>query len=207
MEKRINDFIKDLQNNKKNVKNFPELLNLSNNFNRHIDLSDIDEEIADTIETIIKFWNKADDEQGLAQKDREPIKIYINSPGGSLHAAFTIIDAINLSKTPVYTINMGTAYSAGLLIFINGHRRIAYPHSSFLFHEGSISMGAADAGKFRNYADFYNRQLNVIKNIMIEKTKISEEEYEKIKKDDSWFLIDEALELGLCDEIAKEFIY
>ena len=98
-----------------------------------------------------------------------------------------------------------TATLSPFFTFIAGHKRIAYPTASFLFHEGSTSTGG-DAGKFRNYAAFYDKQLNILKDITIKHTKISEEEYTKHVKDDWWFTSKEAIEFGICDEIAEVLV-
>lgn len=167
-------------------------------------LNDIDEAVSDAITHLIRFWNKAD--EGKPIEEREPIKLYIDSNGGSLTGALMIADSIKLSKTPVYTINMGTAYSGGLLVFICGHRRIAFPSSSFLFHEGSTNLGAIDAGKFKNYSSYYERLIDKMKGYILSCTNVNEELYKEKSRDDWWFFVDEAIEYGFCDEIAKEFI-
>lgn len=199
------ELLKMLETNKKEIKSFGDVLHASNNLNRFLDIGDIDDEIGDAVDHIIRFWNRVDDEAGLLKGQREPIKLYINSNGGAVSGALKIIDAIQLSKTPVYTFNTGMAYSAGFFIFITGEKRFAYPNSSFLFHEGSISMGVSDAGKFRNYANFYEKILLRLKDITLNNTEITEEDYELHKKDDRWFFADEALELGICDEILATF--
>ena len=117
-----------------------------------------------------------------------------------------MIDAISMSKTPVWTICVGNAYSGGFFTFIAGHKRIAYPMSSFMFHEGSTNSGTVDAGKFRNYADFYSRQMELLKKVTLKYTKISEEDYEHHRKDDWWFFAEEGIQYGFVDEIAKELI-
>lgn len=199
------DLLKMLELNKNEIKSFGDVLHSSNNLNRFLDIGDIDDEIGDAVDNIIRFWNRVDDEANLPREEREPIKLYINSNGGALSGALKIIDAIKLSKTPIHTINTGMAYSAGFFIFITGEERYAYPNSSFLFHEGSISMGVSDAGKFRNYANFYERLLLKLKEITLNNTKMTEEDYELHKKDDRWFLAEEALELGICDKILTTF--
>lgn len=109
-----------------------------------------------------------------------------------------------MSKTPVWTINVGTAYSGGFFTFICGDRRIAYPHSSFLYHEGSAGTEGT-ANQFENFAAFYKRRLEQLKQIVLEKTKISEEKYTAIQKDDFWMSAEDALELGCVDIIADNF--
>ena len=78
--------------------------------------------------------------------------------------------------------------------------------SSFMFHEGSTNSGTVDAGKFRNYADFYSRQMELLKKVTLKYTKISEEDYEHHRKDDWWFFAEEGIQYGFVDEIAKELI-
>ena len=171
--------------------------------NRELYLDDVNRDAADAFNTFIRIWNKLDAESHIPIDEREPIKIYIDSDGGDLAAAFSIIDTIKMSKTPVWTINTGCAYSSGLQIFIVGHYRIAYPFSSFLFHEGYTGFGG-DANKFKNYSHFYERLLEMSKQNILDHSSLTEEEYEKVKKDDWWFLAQDAYDLGMCDVIAKE---
>ena len=188
------------------IKNFSEMLSLDTSLNRELQIADIDEEIGEAVETLIRFWNRIDKENGVAIQNREPIKIYINSNGGDLHATFTMIDAIQMYQTPVYTINIGTAFSGGFFTFIAGHKRFAYPNATFLYHEGSTGGGRQDAGKFRNYASFYENLMARLQKITLKYTNITEEEYEKHRNDDWWIFADEAIEKGICDEIINDFI-
>lgn len=187
------------------VKTFEDIINLDGCLKREISLGDINPGTGVSIEAYIHFWNRYDELNNIPIEERQPIKIYIDSCGGSLTDSFTIIDAIKLSKTPVWTINMGCAYSGGFFIFISGHKRIAYPHSSFLFHEGSTSSGGT-AGQFANYAQFYKKQLDCLKDIVLKNSNISEEEYQDIRKDDIWYDAQEGLEKEFVDEIAESFI-
>ena len=173
--------------------------------NRELYLDDVNRDTADAFNTFIRIWNKLDTESHIPIDEREPIKIYINSDGGDLAAAFSIIDTIKMSKTPVWTINTGCAYSSGLEIFIVGHYRIAYPFSSFLFHEGYTGFGG-DANKFKNYSHFYEKLLEMSKQNILDHSTLTEEEYEKVKKDDWWFLAKDAYDLKMCDKIAEELI-
>lgn len=184
---------------------FVDTVQLAQSLQREIYLSAIVDGIGSYVDSCIRYWNTMDEDRQIPVECREPIKIYIDSPGGYLTDTFTMIDAIKLSKTPVWTICTGTAYSGGFFTFIAGHKRIAYPTASFLFHEGSTTTGG-DAGKFRNYAAFYDKQLNILKDITIKHTKISEEEYTQHVKDDWWFTSKEAIEFGICDEIAEALI-
>lgn len=165
----------------------------------------INEEITqDTAKAVveqIRFWNQVD----LVGEDSDPIVIYINSPGGDLNATFTIIAAIEISTTPVYTVNAGRAWSGGFFILIAGHKRFAIPYASYLFHEGSTCYGG-DAHKALQEADFYKYQLNQLRDITLDNTKIGDSLYEKHKKDDWWFGNEAALRYEVIDEVIDNFI-
>ena len=202
----LDDLLEILPNNvKKDVKTFEDIVELDGALRREIYLYDIIEGTGSSIDGYIRFWNQYDESHNIPIEERKPIKIYINSCGGSLTETFTIIDAIKSSKTPVWTIAAGCAYSGGFFTFICGHKRFAYPHASFLFHEGSTQTGGT-SGQFANYAAFYQRQLNQLKDIVLENTNITEDGYREIKKDDIWYDVEEGIEKGFIDEVVKEFI-
>lgn len=205
MEKlKINGVIEGLFE-KRDTDSLDKVLNNFEAKNRGFYLAEIEDDTGIALDMWIRFWNKLDEENEVPINEREPIKVYISSYGGVLTATLTCIDAIKNSKTPVWTINTGTAYSGGFFIAISGHKRYSYPNSSFLFHEGSTGMGG-DANKFQNFADFYKRQRNRLKSIVLDYTKVTSEEYDAKSKDDWWFMADEALSYGLTDEIINEVI-
>lgn len=148
----------------------------------------------------IRYWNRVDEEENLPPELRKPIKVFIDCMGGNLTDAFSVVDAIKNSKTPVWTIVTGQALSGGFLIAISGHKRFAYPHASFLLHEGAGGFGG-DANKFANFALFYKKQIEQMKQIVLSYTKITEDKYKEIKNDDFWMTAEEALELGCVDVI------
>ena len=203
---KITDLLEGLIKADKDQYDFGDITDLSNALNRQLNVGEIDGNVGDAIDSYIRFFNRQDEQDGIPVEERVPIKIYIDSPGGDLIATFTMINSIKMSKTPVWTINIGAAYSGGFFTFIAGHKRFAYPLASFLFHEGSTGT-SGDAGKFRNFADFYKKELDNLKKVVLEYTDITEEDYEKHINDDWWFTAEEALEYGICDEITKELIY
>lgn len=73
----------------------------------------------------------------LNNQDKEkPIFMYINSPGGSVHAGMQLVDTMNFIKAPVYTIALGMAASMGAVILSAGEKghRYAMKSSSILVH-------------------------------------------------------------------------
>lgn len=152
----------------------------------------------------IQFWNAEDEFNGTPIDERIPIQIYIDCPGGCLTTSLLIIDAIRMSKTPIYTVVTGKAYSGGFFIAIAADKRMAFPNATFLFHEGSAMM-EGDAHKISQQAEFYKKyQLKQIKELVLSFTKISKSTYEQHAKDDWYFGTEKALEIGVIDEISKD---
>lgn len=202
----LDDLIDALGDNvKDDIKSFEDLINLEGATSREVYVGDICAGLGQTVDGYIRFWNRMDDKKNIPIEKREPIKLYIDSNGGCLTDTLTMIDAIEMSNTPVWTICTGCAYSGGFFTFIAGHKRFAYPHASFLYHEGSTG-NSADAGKFRNFADFYMKQLKQLEEITLKYTKITPEEYKEHIKDDWWMTSEEAVKYGVADEIIGELI-
>lgn len=198
--------ITDLVDNiKEDIKSFDDFVSIKSAINREIMIGEIEDGMGKYVDAYIRFWNRQDDRNNIPIEDREPIKLYIDSCGGLLTDTFSIIDSVGMSKTPVIGICTGTAYSGGFFILISCDKRIAYSHASFLFHEGATQNGGT-SGQFENYTAFYKKQLKQLKQLVLDYTKISEEEYEKIKREDIWYDTVEALEKGIIDEIAEEYV-
>lgn len=207
--RRTNLNIKDITQkyyDKLEMKTYDNYIEQLTHINRELYLDGVDAECASGLELMIRFYNRCDNENDVKIEDRVPIKIFIDSEGGELTACFMIIDAISLSKTPVHTIVIGGAYSAGLLVAISGHKRFCYPNASYLFHEGSVDGKISmDANKFRNWTDFHRTQISRSKNVLMMSTHLTEMWYEKNKNDDVWMLAKDALEHGMVDEILLEY--
>ena len=152
-------------------------------------------------EQIINY-NRIDD--GTKPSEREPIRLYINSPGGDVTEGFAIVSAIELSKTPVYTINLGEWCSMAFLIGITGKRRFSLPYSTFMMHEPSTLV----SGKFsdiENVVNFNKKFSNkIIKELVCKYGDISSSKYTRLSKNDYYMLPEDALKLGFIDEIVTD---
>lgn len=147
---------------------------------------------------------KNDDEKDEKEKDyeRKPIKLYINSYGGSIYDMWGLIDVIQNSKTPIYTYCTGYAMSAAFKIFLAGHKRYCYKHSTFLVHQ----LSGWNCGKYldlKNEISEYDRLNNDIEKYILSRTKFTEDKIEEIwnKKQDFYFNADDAVKYGVVDEI------
>ena len=201
----VGELFQQLINNDEAVSSFGNLTEIILATSRNLWCGDITPEVGVELELDIRFWNMMDDNDNIPIQARQPIVLNVCSNGGDLDAAFMIADAISMSCTPVFTVNTGYAYSGGAFVAMSGWRRYCYPHATYMLHEGSIEGVAGDAHKFRNFNDFYKKRIEQIKRLVTRYTSITEEEYEKQRKDDWWFTADEAIEFGLVDEIITSF--
>ena len=162
----------------------------------------IDETVVDTAVYQIMRYNRMD--KDIPVEDRKPIIIYINSPGGCVSDGYSLIDAIRLSKTPVYTVNLALAASMGFLIFIAGHKRYAMPHSEFLLHDGS-TFAVDSTAKLRDRIEFETIELeNETRRYILSRTRIDEELYNEKYRCEWYFLPQKAKEVGATDYIIGE---
>ena len=200
----LDDLAEALTTNvKEDMKDFTDIINIDSCLHREVCLADICDGTGMAIAGYIDFWNRYDEKHNIPVEEREPIRLLVHSYGGSLIDTLIIIDAIKMSKTPVWGICTGAAYSGGFFALISCHKRFGYKHSSYLFHEGATQTGGTSS-QFENYSVFYKKQLAQLKDIVLESTNITPDEYSDIKKDDIWYLAEEALEKGIIDVIVEK---
>lgn len=149
---------------------------------------------------MILRWNMED--KGKKPEERQPIWIYIMSPGGECDVMWALVDAIRLSATPVYTVNVGVASSAASLIFIAGHKRFMTPNAKVVIHEGSAQFGG-DAIKVMDFSESYKKELKKMKQFILEHTGIPEKKL-NAKRANDWEL-DAAfcMENKVCERVIE----
>ena len=162
--------------------------------------SPIDENLLSLVKMIIKC-NKED--KDIPVENRKPIKVFIDSPGGDVCTLWTTIKTIEISKTPVYTINYCTAYSAAGDLLAAGHKRFALPGTSVMIHSGSCMYGGTmeQAENMKKYFDNLGKKLT---DYFLSRTSIDPKIYKK-KAPSDWYLDEEeALNYGIIDEIITD---
>lgn len=136
----------------------------------------------------------------LDSLNNEPIKLYINSPGGHITEGLTIIDTMELINSPVYTINMGSCCSMGFAILVRGDKRYALSSSEAMCHQAS---GWA-VGNIQDVKVNYER-LNYYNDIMADKIceaiEMSKEEYFILTQRDYYMDAKEMIEFNVVDKI------
>ena len=165
----------------------------------------VDSQIDDTTLALIKFIIKCNREDiGKPVEERKRILIMIDSPGGSVEVLGSILGAIKISKTPVHTCCYCTAYSAAADLLSCGHKRFALPMTNIMFHAGSACYQGSqnDIDKAKKFFDKVGKRITDEVN---SKTKFDNKFIKKLKTDDMYMNEEEALELGVIDEILTNF--
>lgn len=162
--------------------------------------SDIDQiSIADVVRHILQI-NSDDEHAGIKPEDRKPILLYLISNGGEVDSGFELIDVIQTSRTPVYTINLGYQYSMGFLIGLAGHKRFATPNAKYLMHDGSNFIYNSGA-KAQDQMEFNKKVEERVKRYILSRSNLSEEEYDSKLRVEWYLFADEAKEKGFVDYI------
>jgi len=162
--------------------------------------TEINDSLLDLVKMIIKC-NKED--KGKSVEERTPIKVFIDSPGGDVCALWTTIKAIEISKTPVYTINYCTAYSAAADLLASGHKRFALPGTSVMVHSGSCMFGGT-MEQAENMKKHFDKLGKKITDYFLAHTKVDPKTFKKKAPADWYMDEDEALKNGLIDEIITD---
>jgi ATP-dependent Clp protease, protease subunit len=155
----------------------------------------IDQKLAQTVATQLLY---------LDHVNHDPIKIFINSPGGHVESGDTIHDLIAYLKSPVAVIGTGWVASAGTHIFLGApkERRFCLPNTRFLIHQpsggaqgraGDIAIQAQEIIKMRE------RLAQVISEGTGQPVERVREDIEK----DYWMSIEEAKDYGILGTVIK----
>jgi ATP-dependent Clp protease protease subunit len=152
---------------------------------------------ADAIEFIIA--------RNLMRNNRPKfIKMIINSPGGEIPAAFSIIDTMKGSKIPIYTYGLGEIASCGLMTFIAGEKGKRYitRNTAILSHQYSWGSFGKDHELMARVKEFNNTQIRILEHYK-RCTGMDEKDIKKylLPPEDVWLTAKEAVKYGIADEI------
>ena len=156
----------------------------------------IDDAVANTLIAQFLFLD--------AENSKEEIKLYINSPGGSLTAALALYDTIQHVKAEVSTICIGQAASAAAVLLAAGAKgkRFSLPNSRILIHQ---VMGGAE-GQQKDIviaANEITRIKNQLNQILSKHTGQPVKKIETDTDRDFWMTADEAKKYGIVDKIIQ----
>ncbi|MFH0806231.1 MAG: ATP-dependent Clp endopeptidase proteolytic subunit ClpP [Candidatus Brennerbacteria bacterium] len=138
------------------------------------------------------------------EDQKKDIKIYVNTPGGSVTAGLAIYDAMQYVKNPVSTICVGMAASMGAVLLAAGKKgkRLALPNCEILLHQ---VMGGAEgqAIEIEITAKHIVKIKDKLNQILAKHTGQKLSSIERDTDRDFYLTAEEAKQYGLIDEIIK----
>lgn len=165
----------------------------------------IDEDSARSINEMIYRINMFDDKQEKTLKEfvRRPIQIHINSYGGSVYDGFSIVNAIELSKTPIYTVASGACMSMGLIILLAGHKRYMQPNATLMYHEISSFNGQNNLEEQKRNVSEMERLQGIMDSYLLKRTIVKPAELKAIRKQMlDWYIDDkQAIKNKFIDKV------
>jgi len=156
----------------------------------------IDDAVANTVIAQLLFLESED-----SKKD---IKLYVNTPGGSVTAGLAVYDTMQYVKPDIMTICIGTAASMGAVLLSAGAKgkRIALPNSEILLHQ---VMGGAEgqAADIKIRAEHILKIRDRLNQILVKHTgqKLAKIEHDTDR--DYFMSPEEAKAYGIVDKIIK----
>lgn len=139
----------------------------------------------------------------LAHEDpKKDIKLYINSPGGSVYDGLAIIDTMNYIEPDVQTIGIGLQASMGAMLLSCGAKgkRFALPNARVMIHQPS----SGTQGKITDQEIMLKEGIFLKKRLAEILAKNTGKKVDQIIKDmdrDNWMSADEAKDYGIIDEV------
>jgi ATP-dependent Clp protease protease subunit len=140
-----------------------------------------------------------------SENPNKDIAFYINSPGGVVSAGLAMYDTMQYIRSPVSTVCIGMAASAGSLLLTAGAKgkRFALPNSQVMIHQpsGGAQGQASDIAIQAREILKTRERLN---NIYVYHTGQPLAEIEAKMERDTYMTAREAKEFGLVDEVVEQ---
>jgi ATP-dependent Clp protease protease subunit len=156
----------------------------------------INDQIANLIVAQLLFLNHED--------PRREIQMFINSPGGVIHAGLAIYDTMQMIEAPVSTFAVGVAASFGTLLLTAGAagRRYALPNATIHLHQplGGVQGQATD---IEIEAREILRMRDLLNTILKRHTRLNDEQIIKYTDRNFYMTPEVAIDLGVIDGIVQ----
>jgi ATP-dependent Clp protease protease subunit len=138
----------------------------------------------------------------LEDMGEDPIRIFIDSPGGDADAGYAIFDMIRFVRPPVWTIGMGLVASAAAIIQLASprERRVGLPNSHYLIHQ-PLSGIRGVATDIEIHARELEKLREKINRLIAGETGVAFEQVEKDTDRDYWLNAEEAVQYGLISRM------
>ncbi len=140
-----------------------------------------------------------------SENPKKEIAMYINSPGGQVTSALAIYDTMQYIKSPVSTVCMGMAASAGSLILQAGEKgqRISLPNSKIMVHQPSGGARGM-ASDMEIQIEDMRKTKRLLNEIYVKHTGQDYDTIEKTLDRDKYMTAVEARNFGLIDHVYEK---
>ena len=154
----------------------------------------IDDQVANAVMAQLLFLDKTGRNQD--------IKMYINSPGGTVTGGLAIYDTMQLVEPDIATYCLGQAASMGAVLLAGGTKgkRFALPNSRVMIHQPTGGSGGSAMDMEIQVTEIMKMKKN-LEQIMAYHTGKSAAEIAEASDRDNFMSPEEAKEFGLIDEI------
>jgi len=138
----------------------------------------------------------------LEDMSSDPIRVFIDSPGGDADAGYAIFDMIRFVKPEVWTIGMGLVASAAAIIQLAApkRRRVGLPNSHYLIHQ-PLSGIRGVATDIEIHAKELDKLREKINRLIADETGVPAGQVEKDTDRDYWMNAQEAVNYGLINKV------
>ncbi|MDR1908524.1 MAG: ATP-dependent Clp protease proteolytic subunit [Spirochaetaceae bacterium] len=139
----------------------------------------------------------------LEDMGEEPIRVFIDSPGGDADAGYAIFDMLRFVRPPVWTIGMGLVASAAAIILLASPReqRIGLPNSHYLIHQPLSTGVRGVATEIEIHARELEKLRERINRLIADETGQGFEQVERDTDRDYWMSAGEAQNYGLIARV------
>ena len=164
------------------------------------------ESVKSVLETIMQInWDDEQKEADYKDWESKPIKLFINSFGGSVYDGLSLVDVIKQSKTPVHTISIGSSMSMGFWIYLAGHKRFVGENTTLMFHDITTYVWDKTPAVKQELSEVLRLQ-KIICNEIVSTSMVKQETLDDyINRKAEWYIpAAEAINLKLADGYYKE---
>lgn len=134
----------------------------------------------------------------LLNRHHSPFYVYIDSPGGSIDAGMSIINAL----PPDATCVVYRAYSMAFAIMQHCAKRVVVPHSGLMQHQAHFTSNpglSGDITRLREYVEFTARQVRALVEIQAARIGVDADWFENRTRDEWWMTASDAIDSNCAD--------
>lgn len=134
---------------------------------------------------------------------KEPVYMYINSPGGCLASGYAIVDQMLACRCPIHTIVRGQGHSMAAMIAAFGTKgcRYATPNSSLMLHSFIIQNDPDSIERYNKMIGYLEEDYNRKVAALAKRMKVTTKQLLQLMSNTKWMSPEQAIKIGMIDGI------